>query len=328
MELRHLRYFAAVAETRHFGRAAERLHLAQPALSQSIRQLENELGAPLFTRTTRQVSLTPAGEFLHEEAQRVLGAVEDSVRGVRRIAGGRLGLVRIAFTGTAAFTHLPRIARTVKRDLPGVALEIHADLLTPAQSAGLREGSLDLGVLRPPTSGDEHRDCAPSRSSRWSWPSRPTTGWPPSRWWRWPTCAPSTSSLYADSRLGGQRGRRAQLQARPGSPRTGARSARAPPYCWHWSPPASVSHSCPRPCAPSPWPDVVFRDVVDAATIELALAWRAESPSPSSGRCWRRSTRPACSPTPLPRPPRPTRSADEDHRTSRRFRSPSPTPSR
>ena len=116
MELRHLRYFAAVAETRHFGRAAE--HLAQPALSQSIRQLENELGAPLFTRTTRQVSLTPAGEFLYEEAQRVLGAVEDSVRGVQRIAGGRLGLVRIAFTGTAAFTHLPRIARTVKRSCP------------------------------------------------------------------------------------------------------------------------------------------------------------------------------------------------------------------
>ncbi|MFD5824181.1 LysR family transcriptional regulator [Lentzea sp. NPDC060358] len=155
MELRHLRYFATVAETCHFGRAAELLHVAQPALSQAIRQLEAELGAALFTRTTRQVRLTPAGEFLHAEARRVLGSVDDSVRGVRRIAQGRLGLVRVAFTGTAAFTHLPRIVRAVRRELPGVALEIHADLLTPAQCDGLRDGSLDLGLLRPPATGEE-----------------------------------------------------------------------------------------------------------------------------------------------------------------------------
>ncbi len=155
MELRHLRYFAAVAETRHFGRAAERLHLAQPALSQSVRQLEAELGTPLFVRTTRQVSLTPAGEFLYDEARSVLAAVEDGVRGVRRIADGRLGLVRIAFTGTAAFSQLPRVARLVKRELPGVALEIHADLLTPTQTQRLVSGRLDLGVLRPPVDTDE-----------------------------------------------------------------------------------------------------------------------------------------------------------------------------
>ena len=133
MELRHLRYFAAVAETKHFGRAAERLHLAQPVLSQAVRQLEAELGTPLFTRTTRQVHLTPAGEFLREEVTRILAAIEDSVRGVRRIAEGRQGLLRIGFTGSAAHTQLPRIARIVKRELPGLALEIHADLLTPAQ---------------------------------------------------------------------------------------------------------------------------------------------------------------------------------------------------
>ena len=154
MELRHLRYFAAVAEALHFGRAADRLHLAQPALSQAIRQLEAELGTPLFVRTTRHVALTPAGEFLQTEAARVLGAVDASVRGVRRIADGRQGLLRIAFTGTAAYTQLPRIARAVKRELPDLALEIHADLLTPAQVAGLTDGSLDLGVLRPPTTSD------------------------------------------------------------------------------------------------------------------------------------------------------------------------------
>ena len=86
MELRHLRYFAAVAETRHFGLAAERLHIAQPALSQSIRQLEREIGAQLFARTTRQVSLTPAGELLYRDATRVLAS--DRRQRARRAAAG------------------------------------------------------------------------------------------------------------------------------------------------------------------------------------------------------------------------------------------------
>lgn len=154
MELRHLRYFATVADTRHFGRAAERLHMAQPALSQAVRQLETELGAELFTRTTRQVSLTPAGEFLLGEARRVLDIIDEGVHSVRRIAEGRCGLVRMAFTGTATLSHLPRIARTLQRDLPGIALEVHSDLLTSAQCDRLRDGSLDLGILRPPVRGD------------------------------------------------------------------------------------------------------------------------------------------------------------------------------
>lgn len=278
MELRHLRYFAAVAETRHFGRAAERLHIAQPALSQSIRQLENQLGAPLFTRTTRQVSLTPAGEFLYEEAQRVLGAVEDSVRGVRRIADGRLGLVRIAFTGTAAFTHLPRIARTVKRDLPGVALEIHADLLTPAQSAGLRVGSLDLGVLRPPTSGDELTtrtlEIEPLVLAV-SADHRLATG---------PVVAMADLRtedfvLYADSHS-------AVNEAVVRS----CKEAGFTPHKEHEAPGTAVLLALvaaglgvalvPASVRAVPLAGVVFRDVVDAATIELALAWRAEPLSP------------------------------------------------
>ncbi len=154
MELRHLRYFVAVAETCHFGQAAERLHVAQPALSYAIRQLEAELDVSLFTRTTRQVSLTAAGEFLKTEAGRILAGVDDAARGVRRIAGGRSGLVRLGLTGTAAFSHLPRLARVVKRELPGVALEIQADMLTPVQCDSLRTGALDIGVLRPPAVGE------------------------------------------------------------------------------------------------------------------------------------------------------------------------------
>jgi DNA-binding transcriptional LysR family regulator len=154
MELRHLRYFAAVAETCHFGQAAEQLHVAQPALSYAIRQLEAELNVTLFNRTTRQVALTAAGEYLRDEAARVLTGVDDAVRGVRRIAAGRTGLMRLGLTGTATFSHLPRIARVVKAELPGVALEIHADMLTPVQCEQLRTGALDLGVLRPPAVGD------------------------------------------------------------------------------------------------------------------------------------------------------------------------------
>ena len=155
MELRHLRYFAAVAETCHFGQAADQLHVAQPALSYAIRQLEDELGATLFNRTTRQVSLTAAGEFLRVEATRILAGVDDAERGVRRIAAGRSGLLRVGLTGTAAFSHLPRIARILRQELPGVAMEIEADLLTPEQCDRLRANRLDVGVLRPPAVGDD-----------------------------------------------------------------------------------------------------------------------------------------------------------------------------
>lgn len=155
MELRHLRYFAAVADTCHFGKAAEHLHIAQPALSHAVRQLEAELDVVLFIRTTRQVHLTPAGEFLHSEAQRILAGVDDAVRGVRKIASGASGLVRLGLTGTAGFSHLPRIARLVKQELPDVTLEIQADVLTPAQCDGLRSGLLDIGVLRPPAVGED-----------------------------------------------------------------------------------------------------------------------------------------------------------------------------
>lgn len=162
MEIRLLRYFVAVAETRHFGRAAERLHMAQPPLSQAIRQLEAELGAPLFSRTTRRVDLTEAGQAFYADALRILRSLDDSARRVRRIAGGSHGLLRIGLTGSAAYEQLPRLARLVKDELPGVALEIHSEMLTPAQEAALLDGSIDLGLLRPPTREDaiSHRTVA------------------------------------------------------------------------------------------------------------------------------------------------------------------------
>lgn len=272
MELRHLRYFATVADTCHFGRAAERLHMAQPALSQAIRQLEDELGAALFTRTTRQVRLTPAGEFLRVEAQRMLDSVEESVQGVRRIAQGRLGLVRIAFTGTAAFTHLPRIARAVKRELPDVALEIHGDMLTPAQCEGLRDGSLDLGLLRPPAIGE-------GLSVR-TIEVEPLV-----------LAAPSDHRLATEPvvTMTDLRTEPFILYGSPGSAVNEAvvrscKQAGFVPHREHDAPGTAVLLALiaaglgvalvPSSARAMPLAGVVFREVADAGSVELALAWR------------------------------------------------------
>jgi DNA-binding transcriptional LysR family regulator len=109
----------------------------------------------LFNRTTRQVSLTAAGEFLRAEAARILAGLDDAELGVRRIAAGQSGILRLGLTGTAAISHLPRIARMLRQQLPGIALEIQADVLTPDQCDRLRTGALDLGILRPPATGAE-----------------------------------------------------------------------------------------------------------------------------------------------------------------------------
>ena len=278
MELRHLRYFAAVAETCHFGRAAAQLHIAQPALSQAIRQLESELDVTLFTRTTRQVSLTPAGEFLRAEANRVLAAVDDSVRGVRRIGAGRHGLVRLGLTGTASFSHLPGIARVVKRELPEVALEIHADLLTPAQCERLQNGALDLGVLRPPAVGE-------GLSLRTL------------------EVEPHALAIPADHRLAVEPVvALADLRTEPFvaySARDSAvneavlrscREAGFVPHREHEAPSTAVLLALvaaglgiavvPASVRALPLEGVVFRDLLDAGSVELALAYRTDDDNP------------------------------------------------
>jgi DNA-binding transcriptional LysR family regulator len=150
VEIRQLQYFVAVAQTRHFGRAAERLHMAQSPLSQAIRQLEAQLGATLFDRTTRRVELTPAGEALLLDAERILGSIEAAQTRVRLVGAGRTGLLRVGATGLAAYRQLPQLARIATRELPGLELRFEPDLLTPAQEQALEEDRIDLAVLRPP----------------------------------------------------------------------------------------------------------------------------------------------------------------------------------
>jgi DNA-binding transcriptional LysR family regulator len=150
VELRQLRYFVAVAEELHFGRAAERLHIAQPPLSQQIRRFEAELGEPLLFRTTRSVELAPAGEVLLERAREILAAVDAAVDDAHRAARGEYGRLAIGFTGSSTYAMLPAIAAAMRTELPGVVLDLRGELLTPAQVARLIDGTLDLGLLRPP----------------------------------------------------------------------------------------------------------------------------------------------------------------------------------
>jgi DNA-binding transcriptional LysR family regulator len=150
VELRQLRYFVAVAEERHFGRAAVRLHIAQPPLSQQIRRFEAELGEPLFYRTTRRVELAPAGEALLERAPAILAAVDAAIDDARRAARGEYGRLAIGFTGSSTYAMLPALAAAMREELPGVMLDLQGELLTPAQVARLLDSTLDLGLLRPP----------------------------------------------------------------------------------------------------------------------------------------------------------------------------------
>jgi DNA-binding transcriptional LysR family regulator len=145
-----LRAFAVVAEERHFGRAADRLHIGQSPLSQQIRRLERELGTPLLVRTTRRVDLTPAGEMVRDRVQPLLRELDRLGEDARRLAGGELGRIAIGFTGSATFSLMPGLATRLREELPSVALELHGELLTPAQVTRLINRDLDIGLLRPP----------------------------------------------------------------------------------------------------------------------------------------------------------------------------------
>lgn len=150
MDLRHLRYFVAVAEELNFSRAAARLHMAQPPLSQTIKQLEHELGFPLLRRTTRRVELTAAGKAYLGEASAILAAVDAAAEHAGRVAAGRVGRLVVGCVGSATYSLLPQLARRMRSELPDVDFAFRGEMLSPEQADALREGSLDLGVMRRP----------------------------------------------------------------------------------------------------------------------------------------------------------------------------------
>ena len=147
--LSRLSCFIAVAEELHFGRAAERLHMTQPPLSRQIQQLENELGVNLIDRTTRSVTLTPAGVAFLPDARRILQLAEGAALNVKRVPAGDLGTVVIGFTAASSHAILPRLLDNARTHLPDVKLDLR-EMVTAVQVDGLMSGELDLGMARPP----------------------------------------------------------------------------------------------------------------------------------------------------------------------------------
>ena len=158
MDLRELRYFVAVAEERHFGRAAVRLHMAQPPLSQAIKRLEADLGVRLLHRTTRQVDLTPAGADYLDRARAILAAVDDAGERARRVADGVVGRLRIGCVGSATYTLLPAFARRLREDLPDVEVAFRGEMLGPAQVE-----AVSYGEERPAAQGENEDAWAKNR---------------------------------------------------------------------------------------------------------------------------------------------------------------------
>jgi DNA-binding transcriptional LysR family regulator len=149
VELRHLRYFIAVAEDLNFSRAAQRLRMAQPPLSVAIRQLETDVGASLFERTSREVKLTEAGEALLAGARRTLAEADAAVAAARRVAAGELGILRIGYNWSAGFETLPTLGRAFTQKHPGIEL-VTEEMRPSRMTDALRARTIDVALALYP----------------------------------------------------------------------------------------------------------------------------------------------------------------------------------
>lgn len=155
MELRHLRYFVAVAEELHFNRAAERLHMAQPPLSQQIKQLEGELGVELFDRRTkRQVQLTEAGQVFLQATYRILAQVDQAIRDTQRAGQGETGTLIVGFTSTVVYDVLPTILSQYRQQFPNVNLVLQ-ELTTTQQEEAFQNHQIEVGFCHPPLKDEQ-----------------------------------------------------------------------------------------------------------------------------------------------------------------------------
>ena len=152
MELRQIRSFLSVAETLHFGRTAELIHLSQPALSLQIRALEDEVGVRLFDRNRRKTTLTAAGLSFRDDAAAAMSQLEEGIRRARLAANGKLGRLRIGFISTAGREIVPDIVRRFRELNPEVELSLR-NIVTAEQVRMLEAGALDIGFLRVPIGG-------------------------------------------------------------------------------------------------------------------------------------------------------------------------------
>ena len=160
MELRHLRYFVAVAEELHFGRAAERLFIVQPALSKQIASLEKELGVELFVRTKRHVEMTPAGAALLEDARQVLAQAEGAKLRAQLASRGEVGVLEIGFVVPVLYDLLPHMVRAFRASHPAIRVSLH-ELHSREIVDGLRSRDLHIGFSRLPIPGGEGLSVRP-----------------------------------------------------------------------------------------------------------------------------------------------------------------------
>jgi DNA-binding transcriptional LysR family regulator len=164
VELRHLRYFIAVAEELNFSRAAQRLHMAQPPLSAAIRQLERDLGVDLFVRTTREVKLTDAGHAFLAGARRTLADAERAAEDAQRAAAGELGQLRIAYSWSTRFETLPALGRAFRASHPSVEL-MAQEMWNARMPPAFATGSIDIALSLCPEIAAE-LELAPVRKER------------------------------------------------------------------------------------------------------------------------------------------------------------------
>jgi DNA-binding transcriptional LysR family regulator len=155
IETRLLQQFVAVAEELHFNRAAERLHMAQPPLSQAIRKLESAVGAPLFVRTNRSVALTPAGAAFLVTARSTLRALEEGVAQTQRVAQGIEGHLTLTFINIAPYAPLLRALRDFRHASPGISFTM-VEATTQEQVIALEQGRADIGFMRTPGTSVPH----------------------------------------------------------------------------------------------------------------------------------------------------------------------------
>lgn len=148
MEIHQIRAFLAVAEELHFGRAAQRLHMAQPPLSRTIRQIEREVGTPLFARTTRSVKLTAAGHALVQPAYAVLESCEAANAAIRRALQGEIGQVKLGFAGASSYRLVSTLAKDIRNNTPGIDLQLESSTFTSDTLGGVIDGTLDLALTR------------------------------------------------------------------------------------------------------------------------------------------------------------------------------------
>jgi DNA-binding transcriptional LysR family regulator len=164
VELRHLRYFIAVAEELNFSRAAQRMHMAQPPLSAAIRQLEREIGVDLFVRTTREVKLTDGGRAFLEGARRTLADAEQAAEDAKRAAAGELGRLRIAYSWSTRFETLPALGRAFRASHPDVEL-LAQEMWNARMPPAFGTGSIDIALSLCPEIAAE-LEFAPIRNER------------------------------------------------------------------------------------------------------------------------------------------------------------------